>query len=448
MPKAPVVKPVPGPPKAKATVDPNVLVAKMAAAAKEKPALPNPLPPGPVPVGLVKALPPVSPASSSASWQQPAPPAKPPPVAVAKPPPVAVAKPPPVASPPASSAASSSGVFVHGQAAGTDDERRADYPHPDVLPVEAKVVEFAEEDLQKVKTMAVAIGNLVMSRARPGGDEVSDGEQEADWGGDEDEGEEDGEEEDTASAAAAASFTCDKCKCTVGLRSEFLLNIPPNHKGHVLEAHWGGKLRGWCQPCSGLEPAKFKSSARSSWKKFTDAGSRRVKRSRQVTFETLREHIREEMPGVNHKEARLLVFDNIKGLCVAVAACFLKNERLKALSGQAYNNFVTAVAKAAVDPSFGDIDLMQFQEGCDASYLTMLCDLVLVSYMCRQRSCLYYGLNSQWLCRRRFAFPCVQHDFVVAVAAYPCYITLQHNLVASLVSPALVSIPLLHNLAA
>lgn len=272
--------------------------------------------------------------------------------------------------------------------------RRPLYPHPELegVKLHASALPMVPECIQNaLEEMEAELDNGHWGN-----------EMEVDYGG--------GDDEEAASEADEAPnpFQCGECSQKVALRSQFLLYMPDDPR-RTHEADFGGRLRGCCMACSKMPAEDFKRQSRKNWKRLATANHKRARRSaRDVTFRTLKREVLEEYPSANFNELRHLVYNRIGLVCMAFTASVLKDARLRELSGAVYSRYRAAIQRAAVDSSLTtEGTWQQFLGGGDGSYLTLLCESVLVSYLCRDKACRYFGDNSQWIAERRaYHFRC------------------------------------------
>ena len=206
---------------------------------------------------------------------------------------------------------------------------------------------------------------------------------------------------------AGHPMKCTTCKKVVRLRSEYLLQFPGKGFNETLAANWGGASCGLCQECSGMPAERFKTEAKKRWKKFTGATRRRS--VRDVSFVNLKAEIMRENPGADSQLIRVQVLQMLRSLAVCFTAAFLNDPECRSAAGAAYQHYLDRITKAAVDSTYSAADAVwaRFSTGGDASYLTLLTHNALCSFVCRSRTCRFYGDNSQWICERRaYHFRC------------------------------------------
>jgi hypothetical protein len=209
------------------------------------------------------------------------------------------------------------------------------------------------------------------------------------------------------------SLWCSKCEAHIGLRQDLLL-APGGLYG--LDAEWQSAIWGVCFPCSAMTAAAFKRESKREWQKRGAALGGRVRRFRNMDFNNCSALIAEQLPGAKFSLVRELSFLRLKCCCLALAVA-LDNENpfsleARDMSFQVYHDRIVA---AAADPAMAAKQDGQVFGATELDYLTSVADGFSVSYVCRRKNCMWFGLNSEWPKDRgsyHFACPCCGFKYV------------------------------------
>ena len=189
-------------------------------------------------------------------------------------------------------------------------------------------------------------------------------------------------------------------------RSEFLLMSKDG------DDSWAGALYGHCQECSELDDKTFKRKVRQHWEARAKLMRGRKIRSRSITFDNQTEVIREMFKDMGLSNTKLRELTIIRTRAIS-AAFILGHANLKEEAQQAVYKICMewqeAKEKMAADPSYTVSTDSRSLMASDTSYLTNVMAGINMSFICRAKGCLFFGMNDEktWVqSRRGYQFRC------------------------------------------
>jgi hypothetical protein len=175
-----------------------------------------------------------------------------------------------------------------------------------------------------------------------------------------------------------------------------------------VNASWQGKIFGWCQECMNCTPEQFKSWSRISWGRRANETKGKRDRAMLVNYANAADLIRSDFPDAPSSVVRELAVKRHRIMCLAFAAGTSNEPEVKNAARLMVNDsYFEGLQKAADDPTYGGSVDGRLLCARDISYFTSICDGVELCFCCRNRSCLYFGMNSQWLqLGAKYSFRC------------------------------------------
>jgi hypothetical protein len=260
--------------------------------------------------------------------------------------------------------------------------------------VVSTMVPATGDGLSDVTTLVLATDTLPgpsAGRAVAGGGISSVGGSSSICGGEESSGP---DEQDATTRSFNGKLSCCECGTYVPKRSEFLLH-PGGPSG--CDASWQGHMWGHCQVCSEMPLKKFQKLAKRSWFDRANALRERVQHVRCADFNNVAAIIAKQLPGASRKTMRYLATSRIACATAAFAVAFSKEnaELLEARDMITRQHFADIEAAAANPRNACSVD-PRFLIAQEAQYLTSLALGITISFCCRNRKCLWFGLNHEW----------------------------------------------------
>ncbi len=174
-------------------------------------------------------------------------------------------------------------------------------------------------------------------------------------------------------------------------RSDFL----PDFKG---DCSWQGQLWGHCLGCSELTPAEFRRAVRRAWEQRAKLMRGRRQRARCINFSNIEAVFKEAYPGASNTQIRNLTVLRTR----AMAGAFLKafdemTEADKQIVDEINQEYLKELDKAAADPSYAASARGHTLSNEESQFLTVIADGISESFVCRMPTCLYFGMNDQWV---------------------------------------------------
>jgi hypothetical protein len=209
---------------------------------------------------------------------------------------------------------------------------------------------------------------------------------------------------DTAEEEEKEPLHCSKCGEHLKYRSHMLLF------GGGKRASWQGKIWGCCQPCSGLTAKEFKSQQRWAWEQRAKELRGRRERARDLTFKNARRIIEDTFPNYTKQEVRTLAYARCKAAALAFVAGFEKDGTwMMAAAEENCKMYLRDIELAELNPARAASIEGKSLTSHEISYLTEIASGCTLSFVCRDRSCLWYGCNDQWAEHRsKYWFRCPQ----------------------------------------
>ena len=144
-----------------------------------------------------------------------------------------------------------------------------------------------------------------------------------------------------------------------------------------------------------MTPQEFKSASRITWhhRALETVGLR--DRAYFLDSQNSAAMIRGEFPKATAADVRELAVTRHRTLCVAWAASFEKeNEYLQAARRLGQAEWLQDLERAAADPTYGASVDGRVLCARDVSFLTNIAEGIQLCFCCRNRNCLYFGMNS------------------------------------------------------
>ena len=175
-----------------------------------------------------------------------------------------------------------------------------------------------------------------------------------------------------------------------------------------------GHLRGTCQGCSpeefrGLLTKRFKKEVEKRYNERATRAGKFVTRYRSFSWGEIEKYIKEAMPKLAPAVQRELCKQRLKAVKAAFTAGLQKKNKhalqCYTVLKDSYLGALDAIAADPRNPSRADARTLRQNE---AQYLTKFCEGVLVTFVCRQKSCGYFGDNATWIkhyTKHQFRYP-------------------------------------------
>ena len=216
-----------------------------------------------------------------------------------------------------------------------------------------------------------------------------------------------GENAEAGGRSMKGRLECSECGMDCPNRSEFLLvDGGPGGCG----ASWQGKMWGHCQTCSGLPLKAFTKKAKKAWAVRANSLRERVKTVRCVDFDNATAYILKALPKASQQLVRHLANSRLRCATMAFAASVAgETPQMLELRERFTAKHLSDCKAAAADPENAVSVEGRFLDQTEVAYLTTVAKGITVSFGCRYRHCLWFGLNHEWakqLGSEHFRCPC------------------------------------------
>ena len=192
-------------------------------------------------------------------------------------------------------------------------------------------------------------------------------------------------------------LTCCKCNKVVGRASDLLLVNDGDG------ASWAGRIWGYCWDCCNQSDFKnhngFKRRSNRTWEARRRELGAKLDRARDIKFNGIVAKMREMFPGASQHRLRKLTYLRLNAAATAIAASSQENELVHAASLHVAEVYMKEIEQVANHPESQTSAAGWSLSATEAGYLTEVADGVTISFMCRDKTCLYYGMNDQWIKR-------------------------------------------------
>jgi hypothetical protein len=145
-------------------------------------------------------------------------------------------------------------------------------------------------------------------------------------------------------------------------------------------------------------PAQLKSWSRISWGRRAMETKGKRERVMFLNFANAAETIRADFPKAPGNVIRELAVKRHRIMCISFAAGIRDEPAPKnAARNLGTDDYFVELQRAADDPTYGGTIDGRVLCARDLSYFTSIAEGIELCFCCRNRDCLYFGLNSQWL---------------------------------------------------
>jgi hypothetical protein len=199
--------------------------------------------------------------------------------------------------------------------------------------------------------------------------------------------------------------------------SQFLLL----NEGREGDCDWEGTLWGSCFRCSGYMPQgdappdeiekqekRFRRASGRAFERLASEFRRRAKTARSINFHNIAEMLQIKYPGSNKEEYIRLAKERVES-----AATIYKNASDAATSqhrvgGTAvYQEYVEGTEESAKDVMYTPPSQGWTLTSAQAQHLTCFGENMFFAFVCRDKTCMHYGRNSEWVASKKsFHFKC------------------------------------------
>ena len=198
-----------------------------------------------------------------------------------------------------------------------------------------------------------------------------------------------------AEPAAKNKLECFKCDKVATRASELRLVSDGE------AASWQGRIWGYCFECSKMDDLrKFTQLAKRSWENRSRELHGKLDRARRISFTNAHEMFRTLFPGASNTRCRELAYKRTKAAAAAIVSGLHDPEREKGVNEEVQKialgiakNYLRELELCVHDPTYTVTPAGHTLTGEEASYLTSIARGVTVSFMCRQKDCLFWGMN-------------------------------------------------------
>jgi hypothetical protein len=148
-----------------------------------------------------------------------------------------------------------------------------------------------------------------------------------------------------------------------------------------------------------MDKESFDRAVAKAWNQRRSALGNARDRCRNFNWSQLQQRLAELHPGASKAELKDLAYKRIRAFLVVWAAAVSKEDAvLTAARQRVYQMFVAEKEAAAASPEqpapYGQALRLTSEE---AGHLTAIADGVVVAFVCRDASCLFFGDNSSWI---------------------------------------------------
>jgi hypothetical protein len=142
---------------------------------------------------------------------------------------------------------------------------------------------------------------------------------------------------------------------------------------------------------------EFKKHAKRKWSQLANALRERVQTVRCADFDTVAATIARSMPGASRRVIRELACSRIRVATISFAASIRTEDPvLLECRDMLTVQHLADLERAAADPRHACIVEGRFLAAQELQYLTSVAQGITVSFCCRSRKCLWFGLNYEW----------------------------------------------------
>jgi hypothetical protein len=206
--------------------------------------------------------------------------------------------------------------------------------------------------------------------------------------------EEEGDGDATNPRPMKGKLACAECAADCEHRSQFLLS---DGGPGGCSASWQRKMWGHCLACSGMTAKEFKKHAKRKWSQRANALRERVQTVRCADFDTVAATIARSMPGASRRVVRELACSCIRVATISFAESIRTEDPvLLECRDMLTVQHLADLERAAADPRHACIVEGRFLAAQELQYLTSVAQGITVSFCCRSRKCLWFGLNHEW----------------------------------------------------
>lgn len=194
---------------------------------------------------------------------------------------------------------------------------------------------------------------------------------------------------------------CCRCPYVASKASQLLLIQGDDDQ----DASWQGRIWGLCIDCApgNLDPAAFRRASKKSWdrRRLQMTGrAARVNSLRNVTFRNMREKLEAivDVARTTRTQIRKLAIQRIMAITMAFRVSLGQaSEAMRAACTYICNVYLMNVNKLAKNPATQtSVDGMGLTNS-ETQMLTNLSKDITLSFLCRSKSCLYFGVNAEWI---------------------------------------------------